>query len=274
MPFTEHSQLAVPGDSETLWHYLNFDKLLNMLVQKTITFRAIRNFEDKSEGKFPASVLKQFNNLPDWLSEQRIKKGLDTAEKTSVDSTMKSLKIMIDNFSYCVFAHCWFRQEHESILMWKSYAPSTSSCSIKSSLSRMKLAFNNLIDTEVEDHSQARIYGSLVDYIDYENEDSIETFGLGQLFHFVTHKRIEYKHENEFRLIYDDITGGRKVGINNSNARLQCRDIVHLKCPSIQDLVEEIVVSPYSVPNYEVYLKEVFNNAGIPLKIRRSSIKI
>lgn len=288
MALQNHQQLITPNNEQVFWHYIAFDKLISILLNRRIVMRSLAGFEDKFEGKIPASMRRDFR-FPDNLLPRE---GQTFDEyQTSIPGDLEERSLILDeiasymnlvNQRYLTFIHCWFAQEHESILMWKSYAPGSSSCAIKTNFQRLKQSLSNCRDPEFIPSTQngsdtlARefsIFHSLVRYIDYDDPGA-DGFQRGQTFWLHMHKRHEYRHENEFRLIYSDFFSGKNLNPNRSGDLTRKRNLVFIENIEVSSLVEEIVVSPYSVTGYEAHIRELISAVGLDIPVRRSTIII
>lgn len=88
-----------------------------------------------------------------------------------------------------MYASCWHEMEHESALMWKSYAEHEIGVAVKSCGSRLRAAFAD---------ARQDLFLGRVRYRDYETEMLDET----NKFHLHYSKRRFFETEHEVRLMY------------------------------------------------------------------------
>jgi hypothetical protein len=159
-----------PKDSQTVMRYLTLGKLFDLIETKSLYFAHPTSFNDPFEGEVgPAN----HNMRPELYKDTP--QLLD--QFPSLDRVAKA-------FTY---VSCWTASDQESHLMSASYAAPDPSVIVVSTWGALKRSIE----------SERKVYGGLVDYVDYETYFIPE----GNMFYRHIHKRIRYADEREVRLL-------------------------------------------------------------------------
>ncbi len=150
-------------DHTVLWRYIDLASLIWMLTEQALVFRSPRSFEDKYEGAWPHSAIKQIQN--------------------KVASS--SLHLFDGRFLDIVHVSCWHEFDHENHLMWKAYGR-LSGVAIRTTAGAIRSAFP-------ENFGRVR----RIKYVDF----SKELCWPGNLDEAVLRKRQEFSGENEVRVL-------------------------------------------------------------------------
>lgn len=152
---------------------------------------------DKFSGHFEGSVpQKEFN--------YRLTEALKASEFFKIEFDLKKAKLRDKhtsnepkNFKQKVIVNCWHINQNESDAMWQLYLKDSKGVAIETNVHNLELAFK---------HTNEIIQPSKVRYIDYDKEgwyNPIEfPFERYNMEFSIFHKRIEFPHENEFRLYH------------------------------------------------------------------------
>ena len=79
MPFIEHDHLQRPADSDIIWRYLDFTKLVAMLETRSLYFANVFTLGDAFEGAVPPANNRRFASLPEperQLQIERYRRGM------------------------------------------------------------------------------------------------------------------------------------------------------------------------------------------------------
>jgi hypothetical protein len=251
--------VIAPMENEIIWRYLSLEKFKSMLERKAVFFCRADRFSDPFEGSVPKREanyrfieqerIANHNRQPLNLA-QAIKNELGTKE------THKMLKWL-----YTV--NCWRIGESEADFMWRLYLKSNFGVAIKSNIKSIIQAFSE---------TPENILISKVRYIDYDNDiwyHPIE-FPYGN-YNFITplfHKRKEYLHETELRLLHkvDEAEGDENYWTKQEFEKGVFIDI------SINHLIDEIVLPPTSDYYIEDKVKELLNDFSLDKPVRKSKL--
>lgn len=213
-----HPSFRQPADATILaWRYLDFPKLVSLITSRKLFFTRLDNLPDKFEGTFPpknvqATVRLMLEGL---TPAPPAKAAMNVARQVSAAQMTLRKKL---------YVNCWRLGDFESEAMWRIYCPHGPGVAVI-------LQYQKLRDSLV-DQSQ---YIGLVKYIDSQSE----TVGLGNAFNAAMHKRREFSHENEARIVYPLTFDGDRDEPSP--------DFVTFTWP-VEECVEQILVSPYAEP--------------------------
>lgn len=200
-----------------LWRYMTLDKLINILVSKTLFFTPLKSYQetDPFEGYMPLNGLKKIaeasekqtskqieftKKLRADYEQAKVKRGpnpkieqqlqeIDIATSQSLEAKMN----LFDKIAKAVMVNCWHANDSESEAMWKLYSDDGKGIAITTNIELLKRAINPI-------HNDVRISIGKVKYIDFFDlalnaEDCIVDGDILPLT-----KRLSYKHENEIRM--------------------------------------------------------------------------
>lgn len=173
--YKSNSLLKQPDNTlQPLWRYLTVERLIEIIMTKSIFFSHITTMSDSYEGKLTALTRERLIR-----SELALYKGNFEAAHYSVNEYEKLRE------KFCI--NCWHMNSHESYLMWKVYGKQE--CAIETTYERLVGSFDN---------TTAQINGCQITYVDFERE----VVDPGNVFRLVSHKDIPYSDEREFRLLF------------------------------------------------------------------------
>ena len=177
--------LRQPSPTQVMWRYMDLCRLASLISTKQLYFCNVTRFEDPHEAIIPANT---FAEIKDTQADEAA--GLLLP---SYKGMRKSLGTLFGHLRKGMFANCWHMSEHQSVAMWKLYLPNEKEgVAVKSTFHRI---------TESLRQTTQPICGGIVSYVDFDN-DSLE---MGNYLKIVVTKRCSFEHENEFRLVYQDV---------------------------------------------------------------------
>lgn len=199
------------GEDPTVWRYIDFAKLVDLLVTETLWYSRLDQLGDPYEGSYP-DAHKQV--MADWKEAIR-RKGLD------VDDDDGQISTLINSI---IYVNCWCAQASESNALWRVYGGSEGGVALRTKYSTLCAA---LPDT---DHI------GRVTYLDY----SRESFRFGNYFSPGMHKRDVFSYEHEVRVArwHTDLFRGPTLPPETPvGLRVQI---------DVRAAIDAIVVSPYA----------------------------
>ncbi len=243
-----------PEESVELARYIDITKFISLLKDEQLFFCRIDKLEDRFEGTLPKISRKNFISSYRYLrdvenffdvpmEDQEIERKVD--EEFKFREKLKSLN--------CI--NCWNEFKGESYALWKIYSDLNQGIMIKSSFKRIISAFSE---------SKEIIYCSRVKYIDYDN-DSID---IGNTMTPIVHKHKAYSYEDEIRLIHEVSNVGWIHDWENEKHENGVKVNVNL-----QDLISEIVISPFSSDWFIELIEDILNKYSINCKLSSSKLK-
>lgn len=238
-------------ENQSLWRYMDFSKFVSMLHQRGLYFTRAEKFSDRFEG---AAGLSSRENEWDkhYLDFFRSAittppPGFSLPDKPEIEVVSEAAALLAQlKITYSqaknLLVSCWHANDVESEALWQIYCPAaTPGLAIRTSVSR-------LWDTTSSDRS------SLVGRVHYM--DFRKSFASGDQRIFC--KRSSLSHEKEVRAILaNDFR-------NPSDGKI-------LDC-DLDDLIEEVVISPFAPPWFGGVVKETVTRFGFKLRVRQSEI--
>ena len=260
--YEELDGINPPNDKDTLWRYTNFEKFVNLLDTESLFFTRADKFEDPYEGFIPQSIMDAYIQYLNSITTENM------VEKIIRENEASRKYVM---------CNCWHQNVVESMAMWEKYHIRNSGVAIKTTMQKMK---NSL----TSEHS---IYIGNIEYI-YDNIDDdqymqnflqSETLLVKKLTYFpYFRKRKEYEHEQEVRLIVDidpfvmDALSNQTV---DTFLETGLPDICDIGMPfniEINELIDEVIVSPYAEDWITETLRSVVHKFGFNFKVNPSTL--
>ena len=250
----------VPPDLEsdqsiTLWRYMSFASLCDILMNDQIPLISVVNFQEGTEG----AVLKE------------ILKKIPKAHKIDIDRTF---------LMYCqlIQVSSWHKAERENVAMWERYTDQKEAVAIRTNA---KLLLDCIPPKDVTVHlpsrkkikfSEEEITIKPVEYTSREPSDFEMTLkqlqnGDGKLCFF--YKTNHFADEKEIRILRYAKDEKNKLDqcdpsviLKSEEGDLPCPSTYYLKITSASDLIEQIVISPHVHSEFRRMLEdhiEIYN---------------
>ena len=234
-----------PEATATLWRYMSFAKFCSLLDRKALFFSLVGNMEDTYEGFIYPPIPREQGDR------------LQQAERLGHE--------VLRRIARTALISCWTESDHESSLMWESYAGAEGVV--------VRTTFQNLQDS-IRSVAELPVTFGQVEYVDYRRKE-VPRFGWAPLFH----KRMEYRGEGEVRAVLpgppfqaSDLQPHPEV----PDIRLD-RDVaeqrgryVHI---NLEILVKEVVLPPHAAPWFVQAVKSVMHGSPIRPRVTRSAIE-
>jgi hypothetical protein len=202
---------VTPNGLVRVWRYMTLQRFEQMLSNRGLRFASPDDFkEDPFEGSVPRAWSKRQSTQTRELNKAEIPPSMGTIKATRNRTQEDRSGIVIN---------CWHASEHESLAMWKLYAPVDGAVCIRSTCSRLKECLTK----------EDGIHIGLVKYIDYGKHDFLEGSSLSPYMY----KRLSFEHEKELRVIcYRDPKAGqpnspRYLKIDSNKLKVQVRRSRH-----------------------------------------------
>ena len=231
-----------PEPTATLWRYMSFAKFCSLVSQKALFFSLVEDMEDKYEGFIYPPVPRP--------GEEHLQQVERVARE------------LLHKVARAALVSCWTKSNHESSLMWKSYA-GPEGIAIKTTFQNLQRSISSVAELPVT-------YGR-VEYVDHSREN-VSRFGWAPLFH----KRMEYYGEEEVRAVLpgpplppsfdahaDDISLDTDVAKHRGRYVPVDLDV----------LVERVVLPPRAKPWFAQAVEEVLYGSPIKPYVTRSAIE-
>lgn len=229
-----------------LWRYMDYSKFMQLLTQKSLYFCGARNFEDPFEGQYAWGP----KGNVEFVNTQRnlhLKYGGGMEFESFMSMNMKTL----NDISFQTYINCWHQSEHESEAMWKLYCNNPAEgVLIKTTEDKLR---NSLEESNLE-----KLHLNSVKYV---RNHWIKQYNPEKEVFF--RKRSSFEHEKEFRAIF------QKNPYEGSMPKHG-----HLVPVDLNNLIQEIRVSPLSSKSFYELVGSSTVNAGITVSVMNSEIEI
>jgi len=229
MPVTEPN--AADG---SLWRYMDFAKLLDILVTRKLFLTRLETFDDPLEGRSSRSLLKAIAPALDAA----LASGAQPAPSVSQETLQEGMKDLGAIGRRLICVSCWHQNNHESDAMWKIYSVLGKGFAIQTTLEDFRSAFS----------PEDQLHFHRVQYIDFRAEHGHQTLPLSP-----GYKDLSYNHENEVRAaIFDkELNSGKtKSELFSMKVTKGVKLNVDINC-----LIKKIYVSP-NTESWEIDLLE------------------
>jgi hypothetical protein len=219
-----HEAFPQPSDPSTkVWRYLDFAKLVALLIRRELFFARLDQLPDQFEGTLPVRTKEALTEL---LRTGLAKSGPAQIEKL-VDQNLAAYRTQ----RKLMYVNCWRLGNDESEAMWRVYCPHGPAAAVV-------LPYEKLRDSL----SNPMLFIGQVTYVDYRKH----LFDVGNALRVPMHKRIEFSHECEIRVVYWLVPEGNKT-----------ETPTFWRMPwAVEDLIESIVIGPYVEPWHRDLIRE------------------
>ncbi|MFA4836681.1 MAG: AP2/ERF family transcription factor [Dehalococcoidia bacterium] len=219
IPSVPHALNAPDDPNIKVWRYMDFTKLVSMLIHSGLFFSKIDNLDDPFEGSY---------SLPNVLWRKNFYKG--------DGPTWEELDINNKDVRQRLVINCWHMSEYESAAMWKLYSKSNEAICIQSTYNKLRQSLDSSI-----------ILG-IVQYINYERDMIPE----GNYHYPYLYKRESFEHERELRAIK---TLDTKLTSDGIFVKTDLNDLIETVyiAPSSPDWFKELVenvLRHFGLPTY------------------------
>ena len=230
-----------PDATATLWRYMSFAKLCDLLERRKVFFALVAAMEDSYEGficpPHPRDSGDRLHGAEHFTSE------------------------LLHRIARSALICCWTASEHESALMWKTYAGAEGVA--------IRTTFHDLKES-IRCAAEHPVTFGQVKYVDYPQQE-VPRFGWAPLFN----KRTVYRGEEEVRAVLPGPPWETRIDANFQVIRLD-PDVEEQKgryVPVDLDiLVREVLVSPYAEPWFAEVVKSVMKRSAVEASVIPSVI--
>jgi len=243
-----------PQTDYSIVKYLDLTKFLSLLHRRSLFFCRLDKLEDQYERTTAIpnfdSRVKRFHAIRDsgYFNDQMTDEGIIEQVKSQleIEEKLKSIN--------CVC--CWNKKDNESAALWKIYSDFSKGIMIKSSISRLE---KSLKVTKEE------IRLSEIRYLNYRSDRMPD----GNTMYPLIHKQIAYAYEDEVRIIYET-KHDRWV---HDWTKEYVQEGIYIAI-DLNELIEEIIVGPYSPNWFHELVKDVSIKFGLDKPINKSVLSL
>lgn len=271
MGYRKHEVFQVSDWDQAIWRYITIPQLLSILKEESLRFTRSDNFDDPFEGELPRKnkaelPTDQEIDRPDYfIYNGRSKRGSSHWEPSNQMST-------IQTYREITFINCWHQEMKEQSTLWRANVAPKEGVVIKSDVQSLKTALSA---------HKYEVYIGEMKYIDFE-QDKIpyrdnQVSTQNRLYPFM-YKRDGFQQENELRAVvtempsdyhpgYEGLIDGEQVPLDWDIQPPGKYINVH-----IEDLVDEVRVSPYSGSWVVKTLRDVVSEYGYDFAVNESEL--
>ena len=234
-----------PEATATLWRYMSFAKFCSLLNRKAVFFSLVGDMEDRYEGFIYPPIPREQEDR----QQQAERLGHEVLRKIARTALIS----------------CWTESDHESSLMWESYAGAEGVA--------VRTTFQNLQES-IRSVAEPPVTFGQVEYVDYRRKE-VPRFGWAPLFH----KRMEYRGEGDVRAILpgppfqaSDLQfhpEGPDIRLDPDVAEQRGRYVP----VSLEILVKGVVLPPHAAPWFAQAVTSVVHGSPIRPRLARSAIE-
>lgn len=240
MAYKEYELCIAPNPDLVIWRYMSLQKFELLLNDKALFFCRADKFPDPFEG-----------SIPKREAEHRNK---SYGNDNGISNLHKRLK---GHF----LVNCWHVNNGENDAMWRLYLKDNDGVALKTTV-------QNLLDSFIE--TTEDIYCSLIRYIDYEKDIWLPPTVKGyNMFSPMLHKRSEFSHENELRLVH-------QIEYNNRDIDEFWRSQPKEKGKNISVNLNKLINIVYSAPTSNQFqisrIEEIIQKKGFDFKVEKSKL--
>lgn len=220
----DHSNFEQPAGDAQMWRYMDFAKFVSLLNTSCLYFARADQMEDPYESALPRQYV------------ERLKARYKTANNN------QGFRSFLTEMRSQLYLSCWYMASHESAAMWKLYCGQGDGIAICSTMTKIKLSFQN---------AEEMIMAGKVHYIDYSLDDFKTKAKYKNALSGILHKRKSFEHEQEVRLViwgtqeqsrqYNKLHGPPAIGDTRQHDPLPIGFSV--KC-DLKEMISKVMVSP------------------------------
>lgn len=242
-----------PESNAPIAKYLDLTKFLSLLQKNSLFFCRLSKLEDHFEGKTTKANLLEIENRfrNQHLYSKKLQKLTEAEVQEELDKFVKST----ESFKNVACVSCWNLFETESAALWKIYSDFHKGILITSTVEKLKAAFAN---------TPEQLTLSKIKYIDYKKDRLPDNNRDWPLYH----KHLAYSYEEEVRIAH---LVKYKSGFSYdwTSEEVSTGKYIRLE---IDNLIDKIIVSPYSPEWYLEMLQDVISKYGLNKKAERSQL--
>jgi hypothetical protein len=235
VPYEEHSVFTAPHDRTPIWRYVDFTKLMSMLVTRSLFFCRSDLLDDRFEGSMSRANLIE-------------REGMQTRLPGDLHDLMETKLAAIHRAEpKRTYINSWSMGRHESVALWRLYVGDREGVALRSSFGHLARS------VEAEPRP---VHIGAVHYIDYDTDPIPEDNAL----HPFVYKRQSFDFERELRAVIQD----RRPADQPPPGIFAACDL--------SMLVSAIRVSPASGRWFAPLVRSVLKTYGLDIPVEESNL--
>jgi len=243
MAYKEYELCIAPSPDIIIWRYISLQKFKLMIKNKALFFCRADIFSDPFEGTIP--------------KKEAVYREKSLGDKQSIESISNLHRKLKAHF----IVNFWHINNGENDAMWQLYLKNNYGVAIKTTVKNLLESF---IDTEEE------INCSIVRYIDYDNDIWMPPTIKGyNMFTPILHKRKEFSHENELRLVHQIEYNNRDIDEFWREQPMEEGKNIHV---DLTKLINVVCTAPTSNEMQIKRIKSIIQQNGFDFPVEKSKL--
>ena len=243
MPYEQHPVFTPASDRTPIWRYIDFTKLMSMVVSRTLFFCRSDLLDDRFEGSMSRANLRARDGMQTWLPaalHSRMKEQLAQIHEAEPKRT---------------YINSWSMGRYESVALWRLYVSSREGVAIRSTFGRLTRSLA----------AEARpVHVGQVRYIDYDVDPIPEDNAL----HPFVYKRQSFDFEREIRAVVQEPAKDDELPLT---ASADAPTGLFVQC-DLQTLISTIRVSPTSGSWFGPLVRSVLKTYDLDVDVEESNL--
>ena len=267
-----------PDEKITLWRYMSFSSLCEILMNDYIPLISVRNFSDKSEGAILKRILSKLPNTYE-----------------------ASIQFAMQKYYETTYISSWHKAQNENAAMWDRYRYGGEGIAIKTNAKLLLHCISAIETNRISYHesfSGARLDALAENQIfipqiiikpikymenkptNFDMEVKYLHNGYDQLCFF--YKLEDFKDESEIRILvsthanpysYSQLHPSNFFNLDKMlRETLSYQDSLPLKIDSAGKLIQQIVVSPHAHNQFIKTVKQSIENINVCRQLRQADL--
>ena len=269
-----------PDEKITLWRYMSFASLCEILMNDHIPLISIRNFSDKSEGVILREILSKLPNV-----------------------YVHHIEYAMQRYYESTYVSSWHKAKNENAAMWDRYTHGGEGVAIKTNAkllldcipqqSVVTGGYTGLIMPRTPSLNEGdilpdRVIIKPIKYIankpsDFEMREEYFYNGYDKMCFF--YKFIDFQDESEVRILTSpfvnpfgyammdpDIFESNFQRNRQGNDTVSFENSLSIKIDSANDLIQKIVVSPYAHDQFIKTVKQCIENINVCRQLQEKDL--
>jgi len=231
-------------DSIILWRYMDASKF-KWLVENALLFMPSANhLGDPLEGTAPEGHIEWWQREAEHATTEECRRIIDNNR-----AFLSHMSQMLRNNYY---VSCWHINKSENHAMWRCYTTQTEAVAVRTTYATLRECIPNYVEM------------GIVRYIDYSKE-RLPTMNMME---YIMHKDEYYSFESEVRAVVlhppKGAFGNEEFEQNHFESESKPGFLVFAPQVHLTQLINGVVLHPDAPSEFEIQVKQICENAGLP----------
>jgi hypothetical protein len=237
-----------------VWRYMPFSKFISLLSYGALWFSKLKILEDRYEGSMPSKIDAQMRG-----DHRKLKRHLHPSIHEQIDDVNAR---NVEDGRELTVVNCWFGAKIESERMWREYARDAEGIATRSTI--RSLSQYVYCDQQFSQIGRVR-------YVELNNH-MMSACEANQAQERALLKSLEYKHEEEIRILTMSFRGPMCVGMDGTpltEEDWKGADMNNFDNPglyiraNLRKMIHATVLAPGSSTWFELMVKHIAREAAI-----------